>query len=202
MSSADRFSQALQHLLPQGYAWPRDPSSVLMRLLRGMAASFAELHDYTDYTAGEWLPHATKARLAEWEDAVGLPDQCFGNDQTVNARRGRVLSRLRGPSGYYSDSSPASPGAIEAICSNLGIPGFVRYNHPFRCGRDRVGRRVGQLNGQLQVILPATSEPFRVGSNRVGDRLAQRPLGAVELSCYLDRYIPARFQPIVTYTAA
>lgn len=190
----DKFQQALAQLLPQGYAWPRDPQSTLMRLLGGVAGSFAELDAVTTQTTVEWLPHATKARLAEWEYAVGLPDQCFGVDQTAAARRGRVLSRLRGPSGYYTDSSPASLSGIEAICSNLGYPANARYNHPFRCGRDRVGRRVGTLNGHLHVTLTATGQPFRCGRDRVGSRLIARPAGSEQLACYLERYVPARYQ--------
>lgn len=190
----DKFQQALAQLLPQGYAWPRDPQSTLMRLLGGMAGSFSELDAVTTQTTVEWLPHATKARLAEWEYAVGLPDQCFGADQTVPARRGRVLSRLRGPSGPYADSSPASLGAIEAICTNLGYPAVAAYNHPFRCGRDRVGRRLGQLDGKLYVRMTVQSEPFRVGRNRVADRLINRPADVGQLACYLQQYAPSRYQ--------
>lgn len=195
----DKFQQALAQLLPQGYAWPRDPQSTLMRVIGGMAGSFAELDAVTTQTTVEWLPQSTKARLAEWEETVGLPDQCFGTHQTVAGRRGRVLSRLRGPSGYYIDSSPASLASMEAICINLGYPGHVRYNHPFRCGRDRVGRRVGQLDGKLYAILSAPSRPFRVGTNRAGDRLVQRPVEVAQLACYLQKYAPARYALTVTF---
>jgi len=197
----DKFLQALQHLLPTGYAWPRDADSTWMRLLAGVAASLGELDAVTTPATQQWLPHATVTRLAEWEDVVGLPDQCFGPNQTVEARRGRVLSRLRGPSGYYDDSSPAALAAIENICSNLGFPATARYNHPFRCGRDRVGRRVGQLDGLLHVTLNASSEPFRVRQNRVGDRLQDRPPGSVELACYLEKCVPARYELVVSFTA-
>lgn len=190
----DKFQQALAALLPQGYAWPRDPSSTLMRLLAGSAAALKEFDAVTTQATVEWLPQATKARLAEWEDAVGLPDQCFGPSQTVDARRGRVLSRLRGPSGYYSDSSPACLGALEAICINLGYPAQATYNYPFRCGRDRIGRRLGQLDGRLYVRMTVQSTRFRVKVNRSKDRLVARPPEVAELACYLQKYAPARFQ--------
>ncbi|URI11049.1 DUF2313 domain-containing protein [Aquincola tertiaricarbonis] len=200
MSSADRFSQALQHLLPQGYAWPRDPSSVLMRLLRGMAASFAELHDYTAHTAGEWLPHATRTRLEEWEAATGLPDPCFGPLQTYADRQARLVAKLRGPTGAYDDSSPAAPGAIEAFCQSMGFDAEVRYNTPFRAGRDRVGRRLGQLDGRLYVLVPVADIPFRVGRQRVGARLVQRPPGLAEMACSLEKIVPARYALNIVFT--
>lgn len=190
----DKFVQALQHLLPTGYAWPRDSNSVLMRLLVGIAASLDELDALTTSTTQQWLPHVTNTRLEEWEAATGLPDGCFSTDQTVEARRGCLLSRLRGPSGYYTDSSPASVAALEAICSNLGYPTHVSYNHPFRCGRDRVGRRLGQLDGKLYVRMTAQTTPFRVDRQRVGDRLVERPPEVGQLACYLRNYAPARYQ--------
>lgn len=195
----DKFQQSMAALLPKGYAWPRDPQSTLMRLLAGSAAALKEFDAVTAQAAVEWLPQATKARLGEWEGAVGMPDECFGTSQTTEARRGRVLSRLRGPSGYFSDSSPASLGAVEAICANLGYPAVASYNHPFRCGRDRVGRRLGQLDGKLYVRMTVQSTPFRVGRNRVGDRLIARPPEIAELACYLTKYAPARFQLNVVF---
>jgi uncharacterized protein YmfQ (DUF2313 family) len=190
----DKFVQSFQHLLPGGYAWPRDRESVLMRVLGGMAAAFCDLEALTEAATVAWRPQETNTRLEEWESAVGLPDACFGASQPVEARRGRVLSRLRGPAGPYLDSSPASLGALEAICGDLGYPAVAAYNHPFRCGRDRVGQRLGLLDGMLYVRMSAQSTPFRAGRNRVGDRLVARPAEVGQLACYLKNYAPARYQ--------
>ena len=189
-----KFAQALAYLLPQGAAWPREPGSVLMRVLQGMAGMFEQLHAYTQRAAFEWMPHATRTRLEEWEEATGLPDPCFGPLQAFEARRSRLLARLRGPSAFYFDSSPAAPGSIEAVCLNLGLVAQVRYNAPFRCGRDRVGHRVGQLDGKLYVLIQAWNTVFRVGRQRVGQRLIERPAALAELVCALTRYVPARFE--------
>lgn len=187
------FYQALASLLPTGFAWPRDPNSVLMRLVSAMADVLAELHDYTHQAVREWLPHSSRTRLAEWEAATALPDPCFGATQTMEERRARLLARLRGPQGFYTDSSPAAPGAIAQICANMGFEAQVQYNTPFRCGRDRVGRRLGLLDGKLYVVLTVQNKPFRCGKNRVGDRLVASAPGLQELVCALDKYIPARF---------
>lgn len=194
----DKFQQAFQHLLPEGHAWPRDQDSVLMRVLGGIAASFNELDALTSAAMVSWRPHATATRLEEWEGAVELPDACFGAIQTVEERRARVLARLRGPSGHFTDSSSACLGAVEAICENLGYPGVARYNHPFRCGRDRSGRRLGRLDGRLFVRISARSTPLRCG-DRAGSRLVTRPADAIELACYLANYAPARFELNVVF---
>lgn len=199
MSTA-QFYQSLTYLVPTGFAWPRDPSTTLMRTLRGVAGSFSELHDWTLGTAADWLPHRTRNRLAEWEQATGLPDACFGPLQSQDDRQSRLLARLRGWSGAYTDSSPASPGAIEAFLTNMGYPGTARYNTPFRVGRDRVSRRLGVLDGRLHVMVPVSSTPFRVGINRASDRLVKRQVSIAEMVCALERRIPARYQLNVILT--
>ncbi len=109
-------------------------------------------------------------------------------------RRKLLLSRLRGPVLAYSNSSPACTGAIVAICAGLGYVATVAYNTPFRCGVNRVGDRLGALDGKLYVTVTLQSTAFRVGVSRVGQRLLDGQLNGGELACYLQRVIPARYQ--------
>ena len=195
----DKFWQALVSLLPTGFAWPRNPASTLMRVMRGIAASFHEHHEFARLTANQWQPHQAVTRLAEWEEATGLPDACFGLNQDEATRRKLLLGRLRGPTLEYTDSSPASPGALIAICAWLGYPLVtVVYNTPFRAGM-RCGQRLGQLDGKLWVTVTIQSIPFRAGASRVGDRLLTGTLNGAELACYLQRVVPARYQVNVIY---
>ena len=113
---------------------------------------------------------------------------------TRTLRRQLLLSRLRGPVLAYSNSSPACTGAIVAICAGLGYIASVAYNTPFRCGVNRVGDRLGALDGKLYVTVTLQSKAFRVGASRVGQRLLDGQLNGGELACYLQRVIPARFQ--------
>lgn len=195
----EKFVQALQYLLPQGFAWPRHTSSTLMRVLRGLAASFDDLHRYIDGCIEQWQPHTTVNRLAEWEEATDLPDACFGANQTDALRRQLLLARLRGPQLPYDDSSPAAPEAIASICASLGYQVTVAYNTPFRVGLNRVGDRLGKLDGVLYVRVTVGLEPFRVGINHVGERLVRTAQDLAPLVCYLRRIVPARFSIDVTY---
>lgn len=193
----DAFHQSLSYLLPQGHAWPRDPASVWMRLLRGVAASFDELHQFTLQTWNEWMPQSTHTRLGEWEAAVGLPDPCFyGVVQTEDQRRAAVLARLRGPQGEYADSSPAAPGAIERYCETLGFTATVVVRFPFRVGH-RISARLGGNDGQMYIRISGTPssspEPFRVGRDHVSRRLVERAPEYEQLTCALERVVPARF---------
>jgi uncharacterized protein YmfQ (DUF2313 family) len=194
----DKFWQALSYLLPTGYAWPRDPSSTVMRVIRALALALNDLHEFTRLTATQWQPHQTVTRLAEWEEATGLPDACFGLNQSDDLRRKLLLSRLRGPVLTYTDSSPASTGAIVAICAWLGYVATASYNTPFRCGQ-RVGQRLGVLDGKLYVTVTIQATQFRVGVSRVGSRLMEGQLNGGELACYLQRVVPARYSVNVIF---
>ncbi len=192
-----RFAQALACLLPTGWAWPRDLASVWMRLIAADAAGLQEHHDLVQQATQEWLPHATRTRLEEWEEATGLPDACQAAGQTYEARRAAVLARLRGHLGYYTDSSPAALANIEAVCAALGLTATVHRNWPFRVGRNRCGDRLGANDGKLYLVVAGTDEPFRVGRDRVGMRLVARPAGVVELACALEAMVPARYELVV-----
>jgi uncharacterized protein YmfQ (DUF2313 family) len=191
--STDQFHESLAGLLPQGYAWPRDPDSVLMRVVASEAAELDEHTEAVHAMVNQWQPHATVARLAEWEAACGLPDECLGTAQTEAQRRVSLLRTLRGPALPLNDSSPAAPAVIEAACAEVGFTVTVRYSTPFRVGRNRVGQRLGTLDGRLYVTVSGAAEPFRVGRNRVGDRLVKRDIVQADLLCYLERLVPARF---------
>lgn len=187
--SADRFTQALAYLLPQGFAWPRSPASVLMRTVRGIAGSLDELHRFTSATVAGWQPHTT-TRLAEWEEATGLPDDCFASDDTT--RRQMLLMRLRGPELPYEDSSPAAPDVLAALCASVGYPATVAYNTPLRVGM-RVGSHMGRLDGELYVTAALPAGRMRVGTAKVGDRLIYGTKTGSDLACLLQRVVPARF---------
>lgn len=192
MSSNDQFFESLAGLLPQGYAWPRDPHSVWMSVVRSEADELAQYTADVHAMVAQWQPHTAVARLAEWEAATGLPDPCFGSAQTEGQRRQQVLMRLRGVDLLLDDSSHAAPGVIEASCASIGYDDVeARYNTPMRAGA-RLGRRLGALDGRLYVLAAVGSKPLRCGQ-RVGSRLVTRVGAGPELACHLDRIVPARF---------
>lgn len=195
----EKFFQSIANLLPTGYAWPRAAGSTLMRVMRGVAATFNQHHEDAAEIVRQWQPATTVNRLAEWEEATGLPDTCFGNDQSLALRRQLLLARLRPVELAYDNSSPAAPGSIEAFCARLGYVATVRYNTPFRVGRDRVGDRLGLLNGKLWITVTLQTIPLRVGVGRVGQRLREGTLNGGELACYLQRIVHARFEVNVIF---
>lgn len=178
MTTSTAITQSLGHLLPQGYAWPRDPSSVWMRVIGALAANLQEHDDWVIGTVARWQPHQT-TRLDEWEQACGLPDRCYGSDTSDEARRAAVLVRLRGVTRLVDDGSPAAPAAIEALCMSVGALCTVVVNHPFRAGM-RAGGRLG-MNGKAHIHL------LRNDSALSNDELL------AQLACLLERVVPCRY---------
>lgn len=185
-----KFLQSLAYLLPRGFAWPRDPASTVMRWLAGFAGMLDLAHLFIAQTVEQWQPHSTTTRLAEWEEATGLPDACFASDDAT--RRQMLLMRLRGPVLPYDDSSPAAPAVLAALCESVGYPATVAYNTPLRVGR-QVGGRLGALDGVLYVTATLPAGRMRVGTAKVGERLIYGTKTGSDLACLLDRVVPARF---------
>ena len=151
-----------------------------------------ELHQFTHSTVEQWWPDRTCSRNEEWEAALGLPDACIGAVTDPVFRREVLLSRLRGPSLPYADSSPAGLGVIAQLCAGFGYTVNVFYDAVLRCGRDGVGQRLGST-GLLFVDMSSMCSPMRVGSAGVGERLVECSNDPQVLLCLLQRVVPARF---------
>jgi uncharacterized protein YmfQ (DUF2313 family) len=111
------FLAALLALLPRGAAWPRDPDTVLAQALSGLAATHARLHARAgDLSEIESDPAQATELLAAWEATYGLPDPCVPDEQTLQARRAALVSRIGQRGGqsrqYFIDVAAALGFAI------------------------------------------------------------------------------------------
>jgi uncharacterized protein YmfQ (DUF2313 family) len=86
MDSSAYLSQLLG-LLPPGDALAREPGSRLERLLSVPAAELARVDGRVDALLLESDPARTTEMLADWERALGLPDECYPNFQFSRASR-------------------------------------------------------------------------------------------------------------------
>ena len=198
------YHESLLNLLPPGMAFPRDAGSVVSACLYAQAQLLQDLETDALHIFEQWLPHKTCTRLEEWEEALGLPDDCCPSPQTLQTRISNVLARFA----MYSvampidDHSRGSPGYLAAVAAAGGYDVVdIWYNWPFRVGRNRVGERLGGLDGRLNIKVRNAPnyvcEPFRVGVHRVGRRLLECHDQAFE--CLMDKIVPARFVPRYIY---
>lgn len=191
--NAPRYRTSLKRLMPKGFAWPKKQGTGQGAWLQAQAEDLNEFENYTYSVIEQWWPHQTCTRVLEWAKATGLPDKCFPNADEIMLRA-QMLGRLRGVTNLpYDDSSPAAPEYIKALCAAIGYNVEVWYNWPFRVGRNKVGDRLGALDGVLNVEVIRVCEPFRSGQSRVGQRLVECTQDSQDLICYLKRIVPARF---------
>lgn len=104
----DDFLGALQSYLPRGKAWPRDPGTVLSKLLRGFAVGFARVHARALALLKDAFPAGTEELLPEWEASLGLPDPCAGEQPLISDRQAQVVARF-------------------AFTGGQSVPYFIRY---------------------------------------------------------------------------
>ncbi|MDF7777859.1 DUF2313 domain-containing protein [Sphingomonas sp. AOB5] len=84
----------MQALLPTGAAWPRERTSWLARLLRGMAEEPARLDARMAQLEDEADPRTAFELLPDWERVLGLPDPCTPAETTIAARQAACWRKL------------------------------------------------------------------------------------------------------------
>lgn len=82
---------------PDGLAWNGKyvDGTNIRGLLRGMAVPYNAFENIVETVAQEFNVNSTSDLIEEWEESVGLPDQCFGQQTDIDLRKFDVISRLR-----------------------------------------------------------------------------------------------------------
>ncbi|WP_419900681.1 YmfQ family protein [Roseomonas sp. USHLN139] len=186
----EEHAAALQALLPRGPVWQ---GPVLARVCLGLAAPFSRLRARALALLVDAFPPTALQLLPDWEETVGLPDECTGDTPNLQQRRARVAARLTARGGqsvpYFVDVAAALGFAIE-----------VEEFSPAAAGRLVAG---GAVYGEAwasawRIRAPATTvTSFRAGQSQAGDPLRTWGYGALE--CSLRRIRPAHTVLIFAY---
>lgn len=94
--SLEQQTDSLANYLPPGRAFSAKNvlGSVARLLLEGLAGELVRAAGLVDEFRRETIPDETTLFLSEWESAVGIPDDCFTGQGTVDERRRDVLVKL------------------------------------------------------------------------------------------------------------
>ena len=182
---AQDYAQVLADLLPHGWAWPRDPATVLMRTFAGLAAEFARVHRRDCDLLAESYPGPPLETLIDWERICGLPDPCTGPLPTLQQRRMAVLQKLAARGGQ-------SRAYYIAVAAVLGFGIAIEEFSQFRAGRNRAGDAVYGVDWVYAWRVTATEWTifyFRAGVSTAGEVL--RVWGNRVLECVLEQLKPA-----------
>lgn len=158
--TAEDYAQVLADLLPWGWAWPRDPRSVLMRVFAGLAVEYSRVHGRDCALLAESYPGTAVETLTDWERITGLPDDCLPGSNSLQRRRAAVLFKLAMRGG-------ASPDYFIYLAKLLGYNITITefedpVKLPFRANENHAGQMLVGWNWRY---------PFRASLNRAGDRL-------------------------------
>ncbi|MGV1793842.1 YmfQ family protein [Rhizobium sp. A37_96] len=205
------YQQAMADNLPTGPAWPREPDALLMKVLSGLASSWA----LVDARAADLLeiesdPRITSEMLDSWEAAWGLPDPCVAEAVTIADRRLALVQKMTSVGGQ-------SIPYFEGIARDLGYTINIQEHAPYMagvsgCGDTRTGTNSSDYRWELgpasirfqwTVNLTTNRETwFRtgLGGGEVGvDRMVTIGL-ATDLECVLRRWHPAHTEIAFNYS--
>jgi uncharacterized protein YmfQ (DUF2313 family) len=132
--SGDDYAVAFSALLPRGAAWPREPETVLMSLIAGMAQIWGDPVDKraADLLEQESDPRTTVELLPDWERNWGLPDPCFAEPLSVHDRQVALVQRMTIEGGQ-------SRQFFVDVAAQLGYTITITEYRPFMTGIDKVG---------------------------------------------------------------
>jgi uncharacterized protein YmfQ (DUF2313 family) len=214
--SGDDYAQALISLLPKGPAWPRDPGSILVAALTGLA----EYWGFVDGRAADLLeresdPRQTIELLPDWERAWGLPDPCISTPQTI-ADRQRMLVL------WMTMLGGQSRAFFIGVAKWLGYTITITEYAPFMAGVSRCGN-TGYENTLVGGVI---TEPrweigapemrfywsvhvngvalqwFRAASGQAGVDPHLRIGVPLDLECILNRWKPAQTQIVFDFSGS
>lgn len=193
--TATEYAAMLRKLLPRGVIWTASPESNLARLLTAFGAELARLEGDAERLLRELDPQQSLEALEDWEEELGLPDECSQNGAGVAARRDAIVKKLqRGGfmnEAYYVELA-GSLGYEDAVVSRV---------REFRVGVSRMGDRLNDIlfHHVFFVSVPSGGQirAFRTGESGMGERL--RTWGDDSLECILNRQKPAHSKVFVTY---
>ena len=209
----DEYTHALAALLPQGIAWPRQPDTVLMKVVRGLAGILG----WADGRAGDLLeresdPRQTVEMLDSWERAWGLPDPCWYPHRFSVGERQKILVQRMTIIGAQSREF------FIGIATQLGYSISIREYRPFMAGIDRCGdNRIYHADGSLGLWPAQIGTPdmrfvwtvhvglvrltwFRASKGQAGIDPHLRIAHAEDLECIIRKWAPAHTVVMFDYS--
>lgn len=165
---ASDYQGAFQNMLPQGFAWPRDPDSIQSKVIAGLSPVYARSHQRAANLLVDAFPGSSIELLTEWESTLGLPDSSLGLAASLQGRRAQVIARLTAVGGQ-------SIPYFVSLAQSLGFAISIAQSAPFRCGQSTAGQPVGDASWMFVWSVTAALSSitrFVAGASGAGEPLA------------------------------
>jgi uncharacterized protein YmfQ (DUF2313 family) len=94
--NADQQTVLAGKYLPSGKAWnaKKYPDSVMYGVIKGLVTEFERLEAVVKLISDEMDILKTTELLPNWEESVGIPDECFSSAFSLEQRRNNVVTKL------------------------------------------------------------------------------------------------------------
>ena len=192
--TAADYAAMLRKLLPRGVIWTASPESNLARLLAAFGAELARLEGDVQRLLRELDPQQTLEALEDWEEELGLPDECFLTE-TIEARREAIVRKLQ-RGGFMNASF-----YVELARSHGYESAVVEEPHPFHAGSLTGDRVYSESFVYVFYVVVSASDSvhfFRAGSI-AGERLREWDMS---LECVMQKTKPAHTRVFIIYEEA
>jgi len=132
--SHDDVTESLVSFMPGGrpFLAARLTGTKLRALLAGLAVEALRAESLMNEITCEHDIRTTTLLIEEWERALGIPDCCFGTDETIEIRRLQVLTKLANMS-VQTEQDLIDLAALFGFVVEI-IPGADRGLFPFVAG--------------------------------------------------------------------
>lgn len=89
-------AQTIANHMPGGliFAAKNIAGTIIRKILRGFAIEFLKVDSFIALLRKDTVPDTTEHFISEWEDALGIPDTCFGGSGTDIERRRDIVTKL------------------------------------------------------------------------------------------------------------
>ena len=181
--------------LPQGALWSNafKPDSVFGKLVLGLAMEFYRFEVLINKLYGEMDINQANELLIEWEQSVGLPDDCFDTTVPIEQRREQVRQKFSNFGGVQKAEDFERVGAafgFDLTVTPMSTLGVFPLSFPiFFMGSAKEARHTilvvinGDVSGADTFPLPFPI-PFSSG-------------GRIFLQCIFDVLAPANVNVII-----
>ncbi len=128
----DQHTQSLADYMPNGelFLAKNINNSNFRQLLKGWSYELQRLEATLIEVAQEYDPNTTNDFIAQWEQTVGIPDDCFTNETDIVTRRNQVLFKLRAE-GANTPQDFIDLAALLGYTITISWPAEVEFFPPY-----------------------------------------------------------------------
>lgn len=177
----------LASALPDGRVWQSKyiGGSNMRALVSGAAMPFNIAEQKVEELATEFDINQTTALLSEWEESVGLPDECFADLGSIAERRAAIIERFRRiPVVTLAEMQ----SAVDALFPDAGIELYAGGDY-YGFELDFEYSFFGAANEKFVIVAKVQSQvPFFEYDLEI---TLTGAINVDEFVCYMNKIIPA-----------